>query len=166
MSDRGGYGMQVWYIFYSNCYKKNINWQIQTIWDVVVQDISAKYEKKLPVIIEGCLRYWVVNLKMTKELVCCQVNVFSCLLECICALRRNVFVLSAEMYFAFEGSQWDGRMRAIQRGFPHTLVMMHVSKTIFKLSLYRFTSQSQSHINNGKHCQRHNDRCKVGIFNK
>ena len=35
-------------------------------------------------------------------------------------------------------------MRAIQRGFPHTLVMMHVSRTIFKLSLYRFTSQNQT----------------------
>ena len=126
----------------------------------------CKIWKKLPVIIEGCLRYWVVNLKMTKEVVCCQVNVFSCLLECICALRGNVFVLSAEMYFAFEGSQWDGRMRAIQRGFPHTLVMMHISSTIFKLSFYRFTSQSQSQINNGKHCQRQNGLCKVGNINK
>ena len=51
---------------------------------------------------------------MGKEVVCCQVNIFSCLTECICALRQNVFVLSAEMYFAFEGSQWDGRMPAIQ----------------------------------------------------
>ena len=41
-------------------------------------------------------------------------NIFSCLTECICAPRQNVFVLSAEMYFAFEGSQWDGRMPAIQ----------------------------------------------------
>ena len=51
---------------------------------------------------------------MAKEVVCCQVSIFSCLTECICALRQNVFVLSAEMYFAFEGSQWDGRMPAIQ----------------------------------------------------
>ena len=39
-------------------------------------------------------------------------------------------------------------MRAIQRGFPHTLVMMHISRNIFKLSFYRYTSQSRSQIYN------------------
>ena len=149
MSDRGGYDMQLasmihfLIILQFKQYKLTNTTSVNYLRRCSTGYICKRW-KKLPVIIEGCLRYWVVNLKMTKELVCCQVNVFSCLLECICALRRNVFVLSAEMYFAFEGSQWDGRMRAIQRRFPHTLVMMHISSTIFKLSLYRFTSQSQT----------------------
>ena len=51
---------------------------------------------------------------MGKEVVCCQVNIFSCLSECICVALQNVFVLSTKMYFAFEGSQWDGRMLPLQ----------------------------------------------------